>query len=856
MSKVIRKKYENIIYLLTKVTQNIFLSFQNNNIEECFLLLEECQESAIALGTHMEKMYKRELKTVKVIEQYCEDLYHIGVMIAQYDECLEKDSFSNQMECQNTCKQLERTVKELQQVFHEELENRREVVFMPYKAAMWDSLESVWMAAEEDPNCDAYVIPIPYYDRNPDHSLGTFHYEGDLFPAEVPITYYEDYDLEERQPDAIYIHNPYDWANNATSIDPRFYSDKLKANTECLVYIPYYTTSGGMAEAQEKCLAYYNADYIVIQSEKYRKFFDPALPDEKFLPYGSPKFDRVIRICNNPPEPPVEWVEKMHGKKVYFYNTSLNGMLQNTDSFFKKMQYVFDCFKDREDACLLWRPHPLFETTIDSMRPSYRPIYEKLKKYFHDHQLGIYDETPDITNAIAQCDAYIGDAASSVVSLFGVAGKPVFILNNRIHCLPEEEDWKAEFVKGVNPDTGDEYKVVYGNKLYHAPNNDYRYHYVCDLNEKSGGVYYLNEVYTRGARSYVCPRAAQEILVIENERIIERILLVKEIEQQGAFRDAIMVEDSLYLIPQKYPAIVRYDTKYGTLDYIKGYNKYIYKWAPDEGKWKFGGTGLWKHYLLLASPTDSQVVAIDNHTRNVKLWSVPTQHKGGFWNMFQEDDWIWMLPETGTVITKWNPQTMEVKEYSHVPEDFHCIQRPHGYVCMEKPFTNVYFYKDKMYIAPQWGNMFLCLDKETGTIERWQPFFPALSTAKNGYYRNWITGTFIWNMQDKTDNRCWYYSVGDAKLYKLDFANETYEEVFMWYEKDEAIRQLKGFTVDSDWMRYCCTEDAINTLPAFFDIMERGNYFSKEKQLKAYEEINASCDGDCGKRVYEKLKIF
>ena len=45
---------------------------------------------------------------------------------------------------------------------------RREVVFLPYKASMWDSLESVWKRYEDDPLVDAYVIPIPYYDKNPD----------------------------------------------------------------------------------------------------------------------------------------------------------------------------------------------------------------------------------------------------------------------------------------------------------------------------------------------------------------------------------------------------------------------------------------------------------------------------------------------------------------------------------------------------------------------------------------------------------------------------------------------------------------------------------------------------------------
>ena len=39
---------------------------------------------------------------------------------------------------------------------------KKEIVFLPYQAAMWDSLESVWKATYEDKeHCNAYVMPIP-----------------------------------------------------------------------------------------------------------------------------------------------------------------------------------------------------------------------------------------------------------------------------------------------------------------------------------------------------------------------------------------------------------------------------------------------------------------------------------------------------------------------------------------------------------------------------------------------------------------------------------------------------------------------------------------------------------------------
>lgn len=101
-------------------------------------------------------------------------------------------------------------------------------------------MESIWQAANADPNCDCYVVPIPYHDRNPDQSMGTLHYEGRQFPPEVPVVDYTSYDPRVRRPDIVYIHNPYDGYNLVTSVAPQFYSNELSKYTDMLVYIPYY----------------------------------------------------------------------------------------------------------------------------------------------------------------------------------------------------------------------------------------------------------------------------------------------------------------------------------------------------------------------------------------------------------------------------------------------------------------------------------------------------------------------------------------------------------------------------------------------------------------------------------------
>ena len=329
--------------------------------------------------------------------------------------------------------------------------DKKTIVFLPYKASMWDSLESIWLAAKEDPRCECYVVPIPYYDKDSHGRLTTYHYEGAQFPEYVPVTDYRDFDLASRNADIIYIHNPYDDGNHVTSVDPDYYSARLKAYTDKLVYVPYYATSGGMSEAQSLCKAYLSADYIIVQAEGHKDYFDAGIPREKLLALGSPKFDRVVKLCENPPEVSEDWKDKMTGKTVYFFNTSLGGMLADTDAFLKKLRYVFDCFAGRKDACLLWRPHPLLDETFTTARSQYKEEYERLKQNFLSADWGIYDTTPDIEKTIAMSDCYIGDAGTSVTALFGIAGKPVYLLDNYIHREPADEDWSKEMITPYHP---------------------------------------------------------------------------------------------------------------------------------------------------------------------------------------------------------------------------------------------------------------------------------------------------------------------------------------------------------------------------------------------------------------------
>lgn len=845
MRKAEKRQAEEFVRMLDQAHEEIRGYIEKGRMDGARDLLGQCQEGAIRLGELIEIREGEQFVTIPLLEAYCEVVYQVH----------EELGTNASINANNAYKKLRKALVQVSNSVRNDIKVRPEIVFLPYKASMWDSLESIWMAADADPECDAYVVPIPYYDKNPDGSLGKMHYEGASLPEYVPVTHYNDYSIEDSRPDAIYIHNPYDDLNYVTSVDPRYYSNELKKYTEKLVYVPYYSSSGGTSEGQAFCPAYLNADYIVVQAEKFKGFFDSRIPRKKLLALGSPKFDRTIRLCQNPPEPPAEWKEKMvHAdgtrKKVYFYNTSINGMLADTKRFLMKMEYVFNVFQGREDACLLWRPHPLLESTFDSMRPHLKTVYGQLKERFFQQKLGIYDDTPDIEKTIALCDAYIGDSATSVTSLFGIAGKPLFIFNNNINTLPEEDDWRGEIIKGFLPEDTDQWIITQGNKLYHSPERNYCYRYYCDLSLYSYGSYYSRAIEIEG-KVYVCPFNAQDILVIAGGKI-EKTVALKNLAEYGAFIGAWSIGRYILLLPGNYPYAVKYDTTSGRIDYIEGCQE-IFR-ADVNGERRYGGHCVWKNYFLLASPVDNRVIAIDSNSGKIQVMNTRAKKARGCWAMVRYQEEVWLLPLEGDVITRWNPETGEVREYSGLPEGFECIHSVHGYVCKEYPFSRMAFDRDYAYLSPMWGNMFVRLERNTGKMEEWIPPFPVPSKEKNGYYISYSKGSFIEHKNEAGEYCFTYYSGIDRKLYTVKPGENACREIPILFDREELKAHEPGFCEESDWLQYAVVENAFNSLQDFLDGKITGGFFDRERQVKAFGTIAANYDGTSGEKIHRYVQ--
>lgn len=442
MSRALRKQMLTMTNLLDKANRALKINLTAKRINEDGIqqLLIDCQETAITMGSELEMLYGEGTEIVHVLEEYCESLYQMT------------QALDNPEKRRAVLQELTGQIKQTRKLLGELIPDRLEAVFLPYKASMWDSLESVWMAAKEDEDCDVYVVPIPYYDRNPDGTFSKYHYEGDEMPDYVPVTHYENYDIQKRWPDIVFIHNPYDQYNYVTSVDPRFYSTELKKRTDMLVYIPYFIISETDPYDQQAVegMAHFctvsgvlNADKVIVQSEDMRKVYINVLTKEcgeqtrrhwenTILGLGSPKFDKVQGTKRDDLKIPEEWLEiirKPDGewKKIILYNTSVSALLEHQEKMLEKMRSVFHVFmENKEEIALLWRPHPLIEATISSMRPQLWVEYQKIVDEYRADRWGIYDDSPELDRAIALCDGYYGDH-SSLVQLCQEVGKPIMI---------------------------------------------------------------------------------------------------------------------------------------------------------------------------------------------------------------------------------------------------------------------------------------------------------------------------------------------------------------------------------------------------------------------------------------------
>lgn len=415
MRKFIR---DQIIEILNTLKEGVIYAEKSSDLAIRLQLLEDCQRGCTSVFQALQDGF-----SPTGFAQY-EEIF--SQLEAQTETM--KEQSKNGEKTDKVHRQMRKSLEKMAKELKNDPEVRLEVVFMPYKLSMWDSLESIWREAKEDERCDCYVMPIPYFERDKQKNLSQEVYEGNDFPESVPVVHYNDYDIANRKPDIIYIHNPYDENNIVTSVHPDYYSYNLKKHTQTLVYVPYCIHTS-IKDQSFSCHNYANitrfADFAICQNQREKDIYAKnGINAQKILPLGSPKLDDVFYMNEHPPQIPMAWQEKIKDKKVILFNLSINYVLQQDIDY---IYWLFEQILANKDIVLLYRPHPLLEATFQSMRPGMYQKYTQVLHQLESSENVIIDREKEVYSAFYCSNAMIS-VQSSLIHNYMLTGKPIFYL--------------------------------------------------------------------------------------------------------------------------------------------------------------------------------------------------------------------------------------------------------------------------------------------------------------------------------------------------------------------------------------------------------------------------------------------
>lgn len=558
-------KYKETILNILETLYTANFSFSEIIESEKFTeLCVACQETAFDIGAKLENTEKNPTVIVSHLEDYCELIYQLSLMFGKSNLIAEQIQKINEV--------LDIIKKEINSV-----SITREVVFLPYKSSMWDCFHSVYEACKGDSRFQVYVVPIPYYSLDSDGNIESEFYEGNEISKFAEITDYREYDISDRNPDIIFIHNPYDQYNTITQIPKQYFSSELIKYTEHLVYIPYYVSKRRTDDGMTVMPGVRNSWRTIVQSEEIRlQYIQSGIRENQIVVLGNPKFDMVVKAEIDYRELPEEWFV-LKGKKVYLYNTHLLGLMNNVGLFLEKILQVIEYFKKRDDVALLWRPHPLSQETLKRYHPEALSPYQKIIEWFKIYGNGIYDDSENLERAIAVSDAYMGDEQSSVSTLYQITGKPMYCLNYNSNKLFQKERYARCFCAE---------KI--GNKIYMF-SWEYNCIFTYDIDRKT---LYCNkgndkiEGYTR----WTCTKSIAYknfiyFIPAEGDDIIKFNTLTEEkkyiqLDKDGSWHDPVIYKEFLYLFPisyrSKFPCINLNEDKIYYIDSL--YEKQLGNW--------------------------------------------------------------------------------------------------------------------------------------------------------------------------------------------------------------------------------------------------------------------------------------
>jgi hypothetical protein len=815
-------------------------------------LYADCQGGALSIGSFIEDIEGEGIRTVALLEEYCELLFK-----ASNGEIGEKPLRKQLIKIENSIKS-------------ELSPNKTEMVFLSYNASMSDAIESIYLAAKSDPSCDAFWIPIPYFEKKNDGSLGAMRYEGAAcYGDNIACTDWREYDIEARRPDAVFSFAPYDAGNRVTSVHPDFYFERLRNLTDCLVYVPYFVAVDDVQDHFCTVAGCVFAHKVILQSEKIRNTYIRAFkgqyggrfgrPEDKFLALGSPKFDKTLHTKREDCKLPGKWRKLIGDKKVIFRNTTIGAILQGDEQYLKKLRCVIDTFRGRDDVVLWWRPHPLNEATYRSMRPGLLAEYEWIIAEYRRAGFGIYDDTADLHRAIAWTDAYYGDI-SSLIPLYGVVEKPIWgcdvSVNGSIGCnlerfLRNDNNIGLLNIVPESPEIAWSYSIFFNALLQ------------IDLKEHTAEVVYSGKgaglihsyLYACGVGEEVvlAPYYSDRLCIYDKERkTAESILLdskyVSEDEYGCGYKlgFAVKMGSKVLMFGHTSGMILAYDTDLRTVTYNNAIAHNIATFLKPKNSFETGELRLIRVLSatkLWFNPTNSDaLVEYDLSGDNCRLIGRFKELQNCETYRF-DGEVIWVIPSDHKELIRWDFVNGTAERYSAFPSGCNTATE-------NRFFISIADCDSYLILLPAYGNMAVRHDKRTGQMTEFD-MLPVPKDEKCEIYK-YDSFTQIGNsilFTSRWDRNIYAYDLtaGTVSRYDIKISDADYRKYLLTvFAVNESGGKHKRTVIFDSWY----SADPVNAIAVYLTEADAG----KSKPYPMFKNQAGITDGNSGNLIYEMVR--
>ncbi len=211
-----------------------------------------------------------------------------------------------------------------------------------------------------------------------------------------------------------------------------------------------------------------------------------------------------------------------------------------------------------------------------------------------------------------------------------------------------------------------------------------------------------------GNQIYFAPMNAKDIAVYDIEnKTISKISLKQEYSSIISKFSRMLRDDCyIYLIPFRYPAIVKINLKNQKVTYLDS-------WIGKLGIGKSdifakNGCFLKNENLHIALYEENKVLQINIKTEECELLEIPTKDKQGFVDMLFDEEYYWFVQRNYTTIIKYHVKSGRV--------DYIYIDEFEGYQ-VGVPYIRILEFDNKIFLAAYEGERSVIIDKQTNQVQ-------------------------------------------------------------------------------------------------------------------------------------------